>query len=109
MNNPFTSLKEAALQAALKTLVNHEMKEFGVVRELAIDTGQKTIRVELDLRGEPSPILINVASYELSEKNGAICVAFQNVNAAREWITAVLKKYVVGKSFPLPDTARVLL
>jgi hypothetical protein len=53
--------------------------------------------------------MINVASYELSEKNGEIHLAVQNVTASREWITAVLNKYVVSRTFPLPNAARMLL
>ena len=63
------------LQAAAKAFINREIEGFGVVTELAIDTSKKTMRVELDLIGEASRILINVASYELSEKNGEIHIA----------------------------------
>ena len=109
MNNPFTSLKEAALEAAIKSLINREIEKFGVVTELAIDTQQRTMRAELDLRGEASRIWINVASYELSEKSGEVHLAFQNVTASREWITAALNHYVVNRTFRLPDSARILL
>jgi hypothetical protein len=109
MNNPLTSLKETVLQAAIKALINRETAAFGVVTELAINTSSRTIRAGLDLKGEPAPIWINIASYELSETNGAIRIAFQNLNASKEWITAVLNKYVVGRTFPLPDVARFLL
>ena len=109
MNNPFTSVKEATLQAAMKAFINREIEQFGAVTELAIDTGKKTMRVELDLKGEASGILINVGSYELSDKNGEIHLALKNVTASREWITGVLSKYVVGRTFRLPDAARMLL
>jgi hypothetical protein len=109
MNNPFTSLKETALRAAIKAFINREIAAFGVVTELAIDTSKKTMRVELDLKGEASRILINVGSYELSEKSGEIHLALQNVTASREWITAVLNKYVVSRTFRLPNVARMLL
>jgi hypothetical protein len=109
MSNPFTLLKERALQAAAKAFINREIEGFGVVTELAIDTSKKTMRVELDLIGEASRILINVASYELSEKNGAIHISFHNVTTSRAWITAVLNKYVVSRSFQLPNAAKVLL
>jgi len=109
MNNPFTSLKEKAMQAAIRAFMNREMEGFGAVTELAIDTSKKTMRVELDLKGEESRILINVGSYELSDKNGEIYLALKNVTASREWITGVLNKYVVSRTFRLPDAARMLL
>jgi hypothetical protein len=109
MNNPFTSLKETVLRAAIKAFINREIEEFGVATELAIDTSKKTMRVELDLKGEASRIQINVGLYELSEKGGEVHLSLQNVTASREWITAVLNKYVVGRTFRLPDAARMLL
>jgi hypothetical protein len=109
MNNPFTSFKEAALRAAIKTFINREIEAFGAVTELALDTGKKTMRVELDLKGEASRILINVGSYELSDKNGQIYLALKEVTASREWITGVLNKYVVSRTFRLPDAARMLM
>ncbi len=107
--NPFTSLKEKALQAAIKAFINREMGAFGAVTDLAIDISKKTMRVELELKGEASRILINVGSYELSDNNGEIFLALKNVTASREWITGVLNKYVVSRALRLPDAARMLL
>ena len=109
MTNPFTSLKEVALEVALKAFMNREIEAFGVVRQLSIDTSKKTMRVELDLKGESAPISVDIGSYELSEKDGKPHIAFRELNASREWISAVLKKYVAGQAFPLPNAARLLL
>ncbi len=109
MINPLHSLKEAAAEAAITALVNREIETFGTVRSLSINTEQKTMRVELALKGEAARIWINVAAYELSEQNGQVHIAFQNATASREWITAVLNQYVVGRPFRLPNAARVLL
>jgi hypothetical protein len=109
MNNPFTSLKEAALESAVKAFINREIEKFGVITELAIDTRRKTMRAELDLKGETSRILITVGGYDLSEKDGEIRIAFQNVTASREWIAAALNQYVVSRTFQLPNAARILL
>jgi hypothetical protein len=109
VSNPFTSLKETVLGLALKAFLNHEIEPFGRVRELAIDTNRKTMRAEVDLKGEPSPISIEVGAYELNETNGVVHIAFQNVITSKEWITGVLNKYVVGRPFPLPNAARKFL
>jgi hypothetical protein len=109
MKSPFTKLKEAGLQAALTAFINREIEALGLVKDLAIDTKQKAIQLKLALKGEPSPIVISVASYELSERNGAAYIALQNVQTSREWITAALKQYVVGRAFPLPSAASRLL
>jgi hypothetical protein len=109
MKNPFKALKDKALGVGVKALINREIKEFGAVSDLKIDTGEKTIRVELELKGDGSPVVINVGSYELTEKNGKIFIEARELTASREWIAAVLNKYAVGQSFELPDAARMLL
>ncbi len=109
MNSPFTSLKEAALQSALKAFINQEIGEYGVVTECAVDTSRKTIRVEAELKGESSPIVIIVNEYELTERDGRVHVSLLNFSASREWITAVLNKYVASRTFQLPDAAKLLL
>ncbi len=109
MKNPFTSLKEKALAAGVKAMINREIEDCGVVSELAIDTVRRTIRVELDLKGEPAPITVEVDSYELTEKNGKVYLKVGKVSASREWITAALKKYAVGQRFQLPNAAKLLL
>lgn len=109
MSSPFNSLKAAALQLALKGLINRQIEKFGAVTDLALDPGQKSLRVELDLKGEVTRIWISLSAYELSEKDGALFIAFQNATASREWIAAALNQYVVGRAFRLPNAARVLL
>ena len=97
------------MRLALKAFINREIESFGKVSDLAIDTSRKTLRAELDLKGEPSPISIEVAAYELSETNGVVRITFHNVTTSREWITGVLNKYIVGRPFSLPNAARMFL
>ncbi|HOX58887.1 MAG TPA: hypothetical protein P5205_16685 [Candidatus Paceibacterota bacterium] len=109
MINPLTSLKEAALQTAIKAYINQEIADFGVVTELAIDTSKRAMRAELELKGETSHIVISVEEYELSDQGDGVQLALRRVSASREWITAALRKYVAGRTFRLPDAARMLL
>ena len=109
MKNPLTLLKEKCLTAGVKALLNREIEKCGVVTDLAIDTAQKTIQVALKLKKKPTPLLVKAGSYELSEQNGAIHIGFYDVSSSKEWITAVLNKYAVGRRFQLPRAAKILL
>lgn len=109
MKSPFTSLKEKALAAGVKAMINREIQDCGMVSDLVIDTVQKTICVKLDLKGEPAPLAVDVDAYKLTEKGGKVFLEVEKVSASREWIAAVLKKYAVGRPFQLPDAAKLLL
>ena len=107
--NPFTSLKEKGLAMAVKAMINREIEKCGEVTELAIDTREKTLRVELALKGETSPIEINVGAYEVSEKGGKVFLKVRKLKSSREWLTAALNKYAAGQAIEMPHAARLLL
>jgi hypothetical protein len=107
--NPFTSLKEKGIAIAVKGMINREIEGIGEVTELGIDTTEKTIHATLDLKGEPSPVEVNVGAYSVSEKDGKVYLKVKKVKASREWITAVLNKYAVGQPLEVPHAARLLL
>ncbi len=109
MKNPFTALKEKGIGLGIKSLVNREIEGFGEVQDLSIDTEEKTMHVELDLKGEPSRVEISVGSYQVSEKDGKVFIKVKKLKASREWITAVLNKYIADKPFEAPSAAKILM
>ena len=109
IRNAFTSLKEKALQAAAKAFINRQIEKFGVLTRLEIDSRKRSLRGELELRGEPSPITIQVGSYALSEADGASYITFQDIQSSREWITALLSQYLAGQKLPVPKAVRLAL
>jgi len=108
MNHSLTAWKEAAAEAALTAFLNREIKSLGVVRELAIRTREKTLRIAVDLKGEAARLWIEAAAYELSERDGEVYLVVRGITASREWIAAALNQYVAGRAFRLPPAARFL-
>jgi hypothetical protein len=109
INKAFTSLKDLALESSAKAWINREIGTFGAVTKLEINTSTKTIQVELVLRGEPSPIVINAGSYELSQRDGDTCIALRAVTSSRDWVTGALNQYVVGRGFKIPSVVSLVL
>jgi hypothetical protein len=109
IRDAFTSLKERALEASARAFINRQIEKLGVLTKLEIDCRNRAIRGELDLRGEQSPIVISVGSYDLSETDGASYIVLHDVNASREWITALLCQYLVGQKLKIPQVVRIAL
>ena len=109
MKNPFIALKEKAIAAGIKGVVNREIEGCGVVTDIALDTEAKTIHVELDLKGEAATVVVEVLDYELVTRGDAIFMEIKKISASREWIAAALKKFAVGRPIELPPAAKVLL
>jgi hypothetical protein len=107
--NALTALKESALEAALKRLVNAKLETFGSVTSLRIDSTQRTISAQLSLKGETELIEIKIGAYQVIQENGATYISFQNLHASREWIGSVLNEYVAGRRLKVPDAVRLVL
>jgi len=106
--NALTALKERALEATIKRLLNQKFEAFGSVTSLRIDSTQRTISGQLSLKGETQPIEIKIGSYEVIQENGVSYVSFQNLHASKEWIGSVLNEYVAGRRFKMPNAVKLV-
>ena len=77
--------------------------------ELSIDTKKKKARVRLELLGETEPIEVEIVRYSLKTKGDDAQLAIEEVNASREWLAVALRRFVVGRSFPVPAAASTFL
>ena len=76
---------------------------------LQIDSKNKTIACELDLKGESTLIKINCLNYQLVEEGGDTFLEITGVDTSREWITALCDKYLKNRRIKLPPVAKLAL
>ena len=107
--NALTALKERALEATVKRLINQKIEAFGSVTSLQIDSKQRTIAAQLALKGEAQPIAIKIGAYEVIREDGVTYISFQNLHASKEWIGNVLNEYVAGRRFRVPEVVKMAL
>jgi hypothetical protein len=107
--NALTALKERAMEATAKRLINHKIEAFGSVTSLQIDSGQRTVSAELALKGETRPTTIKVGAYEVTEENGVSYLSCRNLHVSKELIGHVLNEYVAGRRFQVPAVAKMAL
>lgn len=77
--------------------------------DVSIDTSTSEIRVRLELVGEPTPVEIHVRNYTIEQQGERATVTIGDATASREWLTELLREFVVGKTFVIPDRAAVLM
>jgi hypothetical protein len=109
LSNALTACKDGVVEAVAKAFLNQNLQKFGAVTRLQIDSKRKTMAAELALKGEATPILINVDSYEVLQKAGDTFVVVRSARASREWIGAVVTEFVVGRQFKIPNAVGVAL
>ena len=76
---------------------------------LQIDSKNKTITGELDLKGESTPLKINCLHYQLVEEGGETFFEITKVDTSREWINVLCDEHLKHRRFKLPPLARFAL
>lgn len=95
-------MKDAALSKVAKIAINNQIKEYGKMLKINLDSKQKSIEVEVMLDGEHEPLSVHVKQYELTEENGKHLLKVHGVSTSRAWIDTVASSYLEGKSFEIP-------
>ena len=97
--------KDAALAFALRRLLNAELAAIGEVTEVSLDTADRRARLRLALRGEPEPIDVEFAHYQLERTDEDDWLTVHDVVASREWLTAALRQFALGRRFHVSKPA----
>ncbi len=103
--------KDRCLEVAVKVWFNQTHNHYGKMTRIHIDSTAKTIRVELDLKGETSPLTIDVKSYTLSAGSGKAVIELGEIETSREWMNLLLADYIrpENRRFPVPGAVRAIL
>ena len=109
LQKALSSLKQQGVQLSLKAIINRRIKKVGTMTRIEIDPRNKTVNMELDLKGETAPIVIKSAEYALTKTDEGTFIEFKELSASREWLTVVLNEYVAGRPLPIPSAAAVAL
>ena len=95
-------MKDAALSKGARIAINSQIKEYGKMLKLNLDSKQKNIEMKVMLDGEHEPLSVHVRQYEMSEENGKHFLKVHGVTTSRAWINTVVSSYLEGKTFEVP-------
>ncbi len=95
-------MKDAALSKGAKIAINNQIKEYGKMLKLNLDSKQKSIEMEVMLEGEHEALKVHVKNYEMTEENGKHFLKVHGVTTSRAWINTVASSYLEGKTFEIP-------
>ena len=105
----FKKMKDAALSKGVKIAINTQIKEYGQMLKLNLNSEQKSIDMEVMLDGEHEPLKVHIKQYEMTEENGKHFLKIHGVTTSRAWINTVASSYLEGKRFEIPtEYARML-
>jgi hypothetical protein len=101
--------KAAVVEAGLKSALNSKLRPYGTMTKLELDSKAKTIRLELDLEGEPNPILVEIGSYKLEQQPGKAILTLDKITTSRKWLTTLANEHLAKKPLPVPASLAIAL
>jgi len=75
----------------LRAFLNHQIKDFGKMTTLHIDTQEKHISLTANLLGETEPIDASL-KYTLEEGDGRIFFVPTELNCSRQWLSLLAQQ-----------------
>ena len=107
----FSGVKDRAIELAALTYLNSKLLgPYGRATSLQIDSRARTLRLSLELKGEPSPVELEVAEYEIIREEERYFALVKQVRTSREWLTALAQAELCNRRFELgPKLGPVLM
>ena len=96
-------MKDIALSHAGRIAINTQMKDYGKVQKLDLDSKQKSIDLEVMLDGELESLSVRIENYELTETDGIHQLKVSGITTSRTWINTVASSYLDGKAFDITE------
>ena len=77
--------------------------------KLELDSKAKTIRLELDLKGETALIQVEARNYVLTQVSGNTFLSVGEFKTSREWLTTLLNQYAAKKPVSIPNAVSLAM
>jgi hypothetical protein len=104
---------DSLVVVVIRWWANSKFGRYGRMLDLSIDSKHKTVRAEVQPKGETTPIVVT-ANYEVIQTGGEAKLHLHGIRVDREWLSVLANELLGGQtSLPLPAgfaaLARVLL
>lgn len=99
----FRCAKDSVVSFLVEKVINVKMQDIGKVMDFNIDSKNKTIKLEFELKGESEPIMIDVTKYNIIYKNEKSLISIKGVKTSREWLNVIAKKFLEEKPIEIPE------
>jgi hypothetical protein len=96
--------KDWIVSARLKQIANEELKPYGEILELRVNTLEQCAAGSIRLKGESEILDLELRHFRLTKTGHlrSIEIDGQDIHTSREWLTALLHDKLGRKAVPLP-------
>jgi hypothetical protein len=99
------SAKDRLLASGARARLNKLIEGYGTLLDLQLNTVDRSLSLTLNLKGEETPVEIQLHEYTLSTVDGKSVLIFdgRRIETSREWLTALIHDRVGEKRLAVPD------
>ena len=102
-------LKDTVLSKGAKAALNTQIKAYGKMLTLNLNSKEKSLTFEVLLEGEKDVLTVEVGRYELYKAEEKHLLKIYDVQTSRAWINTLIQSYLEGKAFEIPkEYAKIL-
>ena len=77
------------------------LKKYGKLTKLEINSENKVIKADMELKGEKETVQITLSNYQIIEQEGAYpVIELGTIEVSREWLDALIKTLVQTNVIP---------
>lgn len=105
-----SSAKDRLIETGAMAYLNNKLlAPYGKATSLRLDSTAKRITIEVELKGETSPLEVEVLDYEITEENERFFVKAKKIRTSREWLTTLASEKLCDVRFEVPAQVGSLL
>ena len=94
------AIKDKTLSTGAKIAINQQIKDYGEVVKLNLNSQFKSMVIEIRLDGESENLVVRAKHYEITEDNH---LKVSGITTSRAWINILASQYLEGKEFKIPN------
>jgi len=87
----FTKKKDAIVSKGLQAFANFIINDYGKIIDFTVNSNDKTISLNILLKGENEDIKITVFNYSIITDDKKTYLQFDNIMTSREWLNILCK------------------
>jgi hypothetical protein len=103
------AMKDMAVSRGLMQYAQSAIGRYGTIKDLKLNSAERTVDVTVLLKGENDPIHVTVESYSVRKADGKNYIRVDATHCSRAWIQALMEDHLVGREYELPAGAGMFL
>ena len=92
----------------LLCVLNNKLKEFGVITSILVDSKNKSIAIEVELKGEDRPVCIQIKEYVIEPNGDGSLLKMGDISFSREWMDVIARKFLANAKLSIPISSDLL-